>query len=562
MNLRRAALKWRYSVSSWKMPLRRITSVGLAAIALIVSVALLLPDVTSADATGTVITEFDAGFNPGAQPEDLVAGPDGNFWFTDRNQFYPEPPAPPAIGRITPSGEITEFSEGLDPDGRPVDITVGPDGNLWFADARAPAIGRITPSGQIIEYTSGLPSSTAPREIISGPDGNLWFSAGGGSPGIGWVTVDGAITRLALPGTPGALVVGPDNNVWFTSEAPSAAIGRVQRHEDNTTTITLFSAGLQPDSNPKDIISGPDGNLWFSDPGETLPAVGRITPSGVITEFNQGLLPDSEPGELLLGPDGDIWFADWKSAIGRITTSGTISEYETPSESISTPLGIAFGPEGDLWYTDYNAPAIGRVTQSGRITEYWLGLHLRRPQTIVTGPEGNLWFTDSNAPLIGRIVPGNDSPGDGVANRLQQHTSPSFVAPRRPVRRSAVRLRQRLITVRRGRAIMQFRCMAAVRCRGRLVTFGRFAVRRKGRVVMLRRLAFHGRYSVPPGAVKAVWSQRLRPGVLRQLRSRRKPLWGVLKVKERAPFLLRPWRRKIRLTDVWYSPPSRRQRDS
>ena len=38
----------------------------------------------------------------------------------------------------------------------PTNITVGPDGNLWFAD-NSSAIGRITTSGSVQEFTSGLP---------------------------------------------------------------------------------------------------------------------------------------------------------------------------------------------------------------------------------------------------------------------------------------------------------------------------------------------------------------------------------------------------------------------
>jgi virginiamycin B lyase len=46
------------------------------------------------------------------------------------------------IGRITPTGQITEFpiaASGSSPQA----ITVGPDGALWFADS-AGSIGRIT----------------------------------------------------------------------------------------------------------------------------------------------------------------------------------------------------------------------------------------------------------------------------------------------------------------------------------------------------------------------------------------------------------------------------------
>ena len=102
------------------------------------------------------------------------------------------PGATCAIGRITPSGTITEFTAGLHPGGDPngsvpLAITAGPDGNLWFTDkdsARqgglAGAIGRITPSGQITEFFDGSLdslSSLYSASITAGPDGNLWFTS-------------------------------------------------------------------------------------------------------------------------------------------------------------------------------------------------------------------------------------------------------------------------------------------------------------------------------------------------------------------------------------------------
>ena len=46
---------------------------------------------------------------------------------------------------------------------------------MWFAENATHKIGRITPSGQITEYP--LPSRTAgPDKITTAPDGTLWFT--------------------------------------------------------------------------------------------------------------------------------------------------------------------------------------------------------------------------------------------------------------------------------------------------------------------------------------------------------------------------------------------------
>ena len=40
---------------------------------------------------------------------------------------------------------VTEFSQGITPNSAPWGITSGPDGNIWFTEARASKIGRFIP---------------------------------------------------------------------------------------------------------------------------------------------------------------------------------------------------------------------------------------------------------------------------------------------------------------------------------------------------------------------------------------------------------------------------------
>jgi streptogramin lyase len=83
------------------------------------------------------------------------------------------------VGRVTPTGTVTEFSEGINRRHRnPSEIAAGPDGNLWFTELGGAigedAIGRITPSGTVTEFTERITGS--PFGITAGPDGNLWFT--------------------------------------------------------------------------------------------------------------------------------------------------------------------------------------------------------------------------------------------------------------------------------------------------------------------------------------------------------------------------------------------------
>ncbi len=74
-----------------------------------------------------MITEYSTGLNSGSLPALIVAGADGNVWFTDLGST-------PAIGRVTPSGAITEYSTGLNSGSLPAFIVAGADGNIWFTD--------------------------------------------------------------------------------------------------------------------------------------------------------------------------------------------------------------------------------------------------------------------------------------------------------------------------------------------------------------------------------------------------------------------------------------------
>src|SRR5207249_11165142 len=91
---------------------------------------------------GFAIEPFNPACTLDGGPTSIIAGRDGNLWFTER--FGNK------IGRIAPtSGLITEFCQVLtagNPSGitgSPRGITVGPDGNIWFAEVSG-VIGRIT----------------------------------------------------------------------------------------------------------------------------------------------------------------------------------------------------------------------------------------------------------------------------------------------------------------------------------------------------------------------------------------------------------------------------------
>jgi streptogramin lyase len=391
-------------------------------LAVVVGLALTPTTASAANA----ITEFNAGLQAQALPNQITAGPDGNLWFTE---------GAGAISRITPSGTITEFSTGLNPESRPSDIVAGPDGNLWFTDNEGgapgtPAIGRITTSGTITEFSTGLNqedepiSLQEPRNLIVGPDGNLWFTdsnfSSTGNRAIGRITPSGTITEFELPpdGYPlSDLIVGPDGNLWFSDLGvfgSCCSIGRITPVGE----ITEFSTPTGAVEVPRRLTVGPDGNVWFT----ANHGIGRITPSGTITAFSAGLPTNAELGTIVVGPDGNLWFTDSAHigeppAVGRITTSGTITEFPLVGDVSHNVLhDLLAGPDGNLWFTDADyetepgTGAIGRITPAGQLTLFSNGLMPRSaPGALTVGPGGSgLWFTDytrESGGAVGRVAP-------------------------------------------------------------------------------------------------------------------------------------------------------------
>jgi streptogramin lyase len=253
-----------------------------------------------------VITDFpDALLGGGVRG--IAGGPDGNIWIAEAGGNG-------AIARVSPAGEVTEFGFGLSP-GDPWDITAGPDGNLWFVNRNPSIVGRITPEGVITEFTDGLTALSQPTAITAGPDGNLWFTETA-SGRIGRITTDGSITEftsgLSGSGEPTDITSGPDGALWFTLNADPGGIGRITK----TGAVTTFVDGLTANSRPVGIAKGPDGALWFTEsasPGR----IGRITTGGDVVEYTGGLTADVSPWFITPGPDGNMWFTE-NALLGRV----------------------------------------------------------------------------------------------------------------------------------------------------------------------------------------------------------------------------------------------------
>src|SRR5262245_59677764 len=240
-------------------------------------------------------------------------------------------PGPPPAAAA--AGDITTFPDPAGPTStdEPVQLTRGPEGNVWFTSTGTNRIGRITPAGVVTTF----PSATIddPDGIALGPDGNVWFTSFGNDR-LGRVEIGAAIdiTTFADPQAeidgPIAITAGPDGNLWFSS-ALNDRIGRVDPDlvdTDLTSAITTFTdpGGAASTDRPRGIVAGPDGNVWYA--AIDSDRIGRITPAGAITTFLDPMALTAAPIAIAAGSDGNLWYTNLDNdRIGRITTTGLYS---------------------------------------------------------------------------------------------------------------------------------------------------------------------------------------------------------------------------------------------
>jgi streptogramin lyase len=362
-----------------------------------------MPAAAHAESTSWTVTEFSKGLT--GQPELLAASPSGSIWFTESGD---------KVGRITGSGEITEYSVP----GQPDYITVDSAGDAWIGLDERDEITRVTPAGLVSNFS--VPAE--PLGVAFGPDGDIWYTDLGSGctllpkptcahySAIGRLTPTGSVTEFPLAdigAQPVAIIAGPDGNLWFSEELTflenpiaengSGAVGRITPGGVPTDYPIPFGpsdafpylCGTADYHGLTAMTTGPDGNIWAGETDEctktpcctTSANIARITPQGAVTLYF--VRSGDEIGTITSGPENALWFGisgidDPSNGMGisRSTTTGVITEYELTPTTLSTEIdyategpligvdSLAAGAEGDLWFAGTNG-GIGRVNFHG-----------------------------------------------------------------------------------------------------------------------------------------------------------------------------------------------------
>jgi streptogramin lyase len=372
---------------------------------------------------GTTINEYTPT-TAASFPYSIVAGPDGNVWFTENK--------PNNIGEFVSLGGGEGIGEhpitsatlpGANSQYGAYGIASGPDGNLWFTESRCVTdpcfVGSSTTGGTINIYGT-LTADSPPQGITAGPDGNLWFTEAGAfaRSQIARITTSGTVTEYATPtsgSAPGFITLGSDGNLWFTESAVNqiGVINPVSTsiHEFpipagvNGVGIAAAGTGYLVGDVVTVVQSGASGGTFQVSTINATGGVTSLTLESIGTGYSLSTAPSNTtggngtglqvnvsststsfgPAGITLGPDGNVWFvANVANNIIEVTPAGQFTAYPVPIGGSAE--FITAGPDGNVWYTDNFNSAIARLTLAGVTTEFQTPTANSGPWGIGIGP--------------------------------------------------------------------------------------------------------------------------------------------------------------------------------
>ncbi len=302
-----------------------------------------------------------------------------------------------SVAQAAPIGTLKQFRIPTD-NGNPLDITQGSDGNFWFTESHVNPpqgqnhhVGRITPSGQITEFL--VCDFCFPSDIAQGSGGVLYFTRS--DPGLGRITTSGTVLPDVVPPNTNANgngVAARGDDVYYAAFNTNS----IWHYHAATNAFTEFPIPT-PAAVPFDVAIAEDGTVWFSEFGADR--IGRLNPTtGVITEFPVGSGPNGPRG-IAIATDGKIWFTKrFEHTVGFLEpATGVVTTF--PLAGSPGPEGIAVAPDGSVWFTQSVAGNVARITADGVITEA-KRIKGSEPFGITVAPNGDPWYAELSANKI------------------------------------------------------------------------------------------------------------------------------------------------------------------
>lgn len=353
----------------------------------------------------------------------------------------------PALGTITTAvgvgvgdGDDTEQATLL----APGTLSLGPDGDIYIADARHNRVRRLDPSDGVIETFAGT--------------GGLSFNG------------DGGLATDSFMGNPMGVAAGPDGTVYIADtwtnriRRVDAVTGRISTFAGNSPAFQTGSSTYNGDdivatsaalSEPSDAAVWNNG-LYIADTGNhrirrvdlTTRVITTVAGNGTALSFGDGGPATSasikSPSGVFVDTDGTIYIADTGGhRIRKVDTSGIISTIaglgvggytgdggDAQGARLQDPADVAVDGTGTVYIADAGNHVVRAIATDGTIstvagngTEGYAGIggaptqaQLGTPSGVLVDAAGNLYISDRTNHALLVISTDNTPPTIDVVN--------------------------------------------------------------------------------------------------------------------------------------------------
>jgi len=364
----------------------------LLAILAVLAAAFALPPAARADAE-----VFEAALDPAGAAIEVNVDAQGVLWISDYDRgqvrgFYPE------------QGYFEVYPVG----GHPSDARH--DGaHLWWVDAESNIVGRVsTVDGAVTRWA--VPGAAGFYGTVLDKAGRLWFAAFEASHlyRLDTSAATAELCTYTLPASGEATyIVRQDDYLWLGDYVN----GRLLRLHVSDNSLASWT--LPPGSVVFGMAVDGKGGLWYASMGS--PALARLAPGSDPGAGDPlAVYPVSGAGSPRMAAllDGEVWYTmQGPAGIGRIDpqaaphTSATLQRTESVLPGACAPLAADAGGELTITNVDASWNAVGYPVTVNRPGWQVYGMPEGAVPAGIAAGGGDIWFIDTNRRVLGRLTP-------------------------------------------------------------------------------------------------------------------------------------------------------------
>jgi sugar lactone lactonase YvrE len=317
-------------------------------------------------------------------------------------------------GQLTTGGMVATLTTGFSD---PLDVVVGPGGNIYVADSGHQVIQSVTPNGLTTTVVAGTLSAAGSNDGTSGANAKFSNPTHVATDGVNlYVSDSGNNTIREITSSDVFATTAANNSVTTLAGYPETP-GRA----DGTGGAASFF-------NPCNAVIGPvSGNLYVADRANSL--IRSVTPGGVVNLF-AGTLGSTGSGDgsavggatfkypvgVAVDAAENVYVADTANNAIRFISGGTVTTLTISGESLIAPSALCVDQNGAIYVSNAGNSDITKLTPADP-----------------TNPASTTWTATSFAGTPGTQGWSPDGPGasalfNGPSSMVYDGSSTIYVA--------------------------------------------------------------------------------------------------------------------------------------